>query len=304
MQRFGVSGFRGGGFGPPASPWRSNSSRPPKPAGAPSTHPAWSPSSAPASPSPTANKSNDPTNRTPNRTPHEPANPQVLTIPPRIAPPEPSTNCSTTSVNPSTSRGRSTRASAPSPASRRGTSRRTAFGSQPANLAALCAHFVLSNASKISIVSLPFFFTESPALPTQSARAGPIGDTPQDRADTPSTPNTAGRSTSHAPGDHVTARREINWPPTRRLRWPWTGILPSTQASFALKEPETPSNPTRSKKLRHVGALTKEDSPPRLHKSVLSPPGGDEMSRQLRRRPCGRSHCRFASASAYRCSGR
>ena len=35
-------------------------------------------------------------------------------------------------------------------------------------------------------------------------------------------PNKAGRSAGHGTGDHVTAREEINWPPTRRLRWPWT----------------------------------------------------------------------------------
>ena len=42
------------------------------------------------------------------------------------------------------------------------------------------------------------------------------------------------------------------------------GILPSTQASFALKLCEAPATPTRSKKLRHVDPYIRVGSPLRL----------------------------------------
>jgi hypothetical protein len=60
---FGSESPRDPARGPPASRWRSSSSSPHKPAGAPSTPPTSSPWSAPAPGSRRANSSNDPTNQ-------------------------------------------------------------------------------------------------------------------------------------------------------------------------------------------------------------------------------------------------
>jgi hypothetical protein len=56
----GARSPKGLGPRPPASPWRSSSSRPPRAAGVPSTHPTSSRSSAAAPPSSAASSSNAP----------------------------------------------------------------------------------------------------------------------------------------------------------------------------------------------------------------------------------------------------
>jgi len=67
---------------PPGWRWRSSSSKPPRCAGAPSTHPTWSPSSAPAPSSTPDSSSNDPTSSTTTR-PTPPLNTQSQQPPKR-----------------------------------------------------------------------------------------------------------------------------------------------------------------------------------------------------------------------------
>lgn len=91
-------------------------------------------------------------------------------------------------------------------------------------LSVASALFVLSKASKISIVSMPFIFTVSPdPSPECSQHRRVCPDTyPRKGAHRPSTKDTAGMPTGHDTRDHVTARREISRPPRGKLRCPWT----------------------------------------------------------------------------------